>query len=95
MLLGGALFLLVGSSGPLDTRIDASTPEAYQRSLQAIRAKLQPDELKKFEDALIVVAFNEIIPKDSGLLGILAAAGNPENCKDKCLQWLTARRPEK
>jgi len=77
-LLGGALLLLFGCSGPMDARIDASTPEAYQKSLQAIRAKLRADELKKFEDALNVVAFNDILPKDSGLLGMLAAAGNRE-----------------
>ena len=93
MLFGGVLFLLVGCSGPLDTRIDASTPEAYQKSLQAIRAKLQPDELKKFEDALTVVAFNDLIPKDSGLLGMLAAAGNPEKLQGQMLAVVNGKTP--
>ena len=84
---------LSGCSGPMDTRIDASTPEAYQKSLQAIRAKLQPDELKKFEDALTVVAFNDLIPKDSGLLGMLAAASNPEKLQGQMLAVVNGKTP--
>ena len=88
-----ALIVLAGCSGPMDTRIDASTPETYQKGLQAIKSKLPPDELKKFEDALTIVAFNDIIPKDGGLLGMLAAAGNPEKLQGQMLADVNGKTP--
>jgi hypothetical protein len=34
----------------MDTHIDASSPEAYQKSLQAIKVKLSPEDSKQFGD---------------------------------------------
>lgn len=91
ILLAG--IALVGCSGPMDTKIDASTPEAYQKSLQSIKSRLSPEDTRRFEEALMVVAFSDLVPKDAGLIGMLAAMGNPEKLQGQMLATVNGKTP--
>ena len=84
---------LAGCTQPLDTKIDGSSQAAYEKSLTAIKVKLTPEETTKFEEALQVVAFSEVMPKDGNLFSMLAAFKDPEALKAKMLQAVNGKTP--
>lgn len=87
-----AALLLAGCTGPLDTKLDASSQDAYTRSINAIKAKLAPEETKKFEEALRVVAFSTI-PTEGGLIGMIAAMKDPEKAIANMLSTVNGKTP--
>jgi hypothetical protein len=84
---------LAACSGPMDTKIDGSTPDAYQKSLSAIKSRMSPEDAKRFEDSLVVVGMSAMIPKEGGLLGMFAAMGNPEQLQRKAMEAVNGKTP--
>lgn len=85
--------VLVACSGPMDTRIDGSSQEAYEKSLKTIKAKLTSEETIRFEEALQVVVFSEVMPKEGGLLGMMAALKDTEKLQAKVLETVNGKTP--
>jgi hypothetical protein len=85
--------ILVGCTQPLDMRIDGSSQETYEKSLKVIRAKLTPEETVKFDEALKVVVFSEMIPSQGGLLGLMTAFNDPDKIQAKMLAAVNGKTP--
>jgi PBP1b-binding outer membrane lipoprotein LpoB len=85
--------ILAGCTQPLDTRIDSTSQAAYEKSLTAIKAKLTPDETAKLDEALQVVVFSEIVPKDANLFSMMAAFQDTDKLKAKMLQTVNGKTP--
>lgn len=93
-ILAAIASLLIGCTQPLDTRIDGSSKEAYEKSLKAIKAKLSQEETKKLEEALQVVAVPAMLqPGEGGLVGMLAALKDPEKTFEKMLAEVNGKTP--
>lgn len=88
-----AALVLAACSGPLDTRIDGSSQEAYEKSLKAIKAKLSPEETTKLDEALQVVVFSEVMPKEGGLIGMMAALKDTDKLQSKMLETVSGKTP--
>ena len=82
-----------GCTKPLDRKIDASSERSYKESLSAIEAKLTPDEKAKFEKSLQVVAFSSAVPKEDGVLGLMAAVKDPGAIEAKALGAVNGKTP--
>jgi len=85
--------LLVGCAKPLDRKIDASSEKSYKESLASIEAKLTPDEKAKFEKSLQVVGFSSVMPKEGGLLALMAAVKDPGAMETKMLGAVNGKTP--
>lgn len=85
--------VLAGCTQPLDTRIDGTSQAAYEKSLTAIKAKLTPEETAKLEEALQVVVFSEIVPKEGGLFAMMAAFKDTDKLQAKMLQTVNGKTP--
>lgn len=87
------VLILAGCTQPLDTRIDGSSHGAYEKSLKAIKAKLTPEETAKFEEALQVVVFSEVMPKEGGLFAMMAALKDTDKLQTKMLDAVNGKTP--
>src|ERR1017187_4395735 len=85
--------ILAGCTQPLDTKIDGSSQAAYEKSLTAIKAKLTPEETAKFEEALKVVVFSELMPKEGGIFAMMAALKDTDMLQAKLLQTVNGKTP--
>jgi PBP1b-binding outer membrane lipoprotein LpoB len=60
MLILAAALLAAGCSGAGSRKIDGSSEEAMQKSVQEITKSMSADEKKKFEDAMMAIAAKHI-----------------------------------
>jgi uncharacterized protein DUF6694 len=74
--LVAAAFFSSAYSGAIATKIDASSQEAYERSVQTIESTLAPDDIERFEQALRMVTTSAIVPSNGGIFRALAAMEN-------------------
>lgn len=60
MLVLAAALLAAGCSGGSSKKIDGSSQEAMQKSVEEITKNMSADEKKKFEDAMLAIAAKHI-----------------------------------
>jgi hypothetical protein len=84
---------VAGCTRPTDTRIDASSPDAYQKSLQSIRAKLSPEEAAKLDAAVETLVLAGLQEQQGGLQKMLAASSDGQKIQIDPLAVVNGKTP--
>jgi hypothetical protein len=72
-----AAILLVGCSGPMDTKLNGTSMEAYQKSLEKAKESMTSEQKEQLSDALETIFFADIPDsEEAGFFGALAGLAN-------------------
>jgi len=89
-----ALILLAGCTRGLDLKLDGSSEQKFAASLAKMRESATPDDVKRLDEALRVLAVSDVsIGFEGGILGALAKleAKSPESLAEFLLPQVNGR----
>lgn len=79
--------LLAACTAPMDAKIDASSMDAFQRSMQALQSRLTAEESKQFGEAVLTITM------EAGFARMFAGAGKPDAMQTDMLSTINGKSP--